>query len=74
MQYFLLMFCKKYWHHFFSVSESLLPVFVIEIRFNILFFACLVLFYNELFEGVFEHAAEDPFLEDLEIGKRGLLQ
>ena len=73
VQHFLLMFGEKYWHHFIPVSESLLPVFVIEIGFNILLFASLVLFHNELFERVLEHAAEDPLLEDLEVGKRGLL-
>ena len=56
------MFGQEDRDHFFAVGESLLPVLVIEVSFNILFLASLVLLHNELTEGVLQHSTEDPSL------------
>lgn len=74
VQHFLLVLCQEDWHHFFTVSEPLLPVSVVEVGLNVFFLAILIFFDNELFEGVLEDTTENPLLENLEVWQRGLLE
>lgn len=61
-------------YHFISIREAFLPILVIEISLNVLLLASLVLLDDELFEGVLEYTTEDPFLKNLKVGQRRLLQ
>lgn len=73
MHYFLLILFQENRHHVVSVGKSLSPVLIIEILLYVLLNHSLVLFDNELLEGVVQYPLKDPFLQDLEVGLRALL-
>ena len=62
------MFCQEDWHHFLAIGKAFLPILVIQISFYELLLASFVFFNYELFKGVLKYAAENPFLQDLEVG------
>ena len=68
------MFGQENRHHLFTVGKTLLPVLVVQVSFNVFFLAVFVLFDDEFLEWVLQDAAENPFLQDLEVGQRSLLQ
>ena len=74
MQNFLFVFYKEDGHHLVTQREALFPVLIVKICLDILLFTVLVLFDDEFFEWVLKDTAEDPFLQDLEVGVRSLLK
>lgn len=74
MEHLLFVLGEEDWNHFFAVSESLLPVSVVQICLDVLLLTVFVLFYNEFFKGVLEHATENPLFQDLEVWQGGFLK
>ena len=74
MQNLLLVFDEEDGHHLLTIREPLLPVLVVQIRLYILLLTVLVLLHDELLKWVLQDTAEDPFLEDLEVGEGGLFK
>ena len=62
-----LVFIKKDGNHLLPISESLLPILVIQVSLDVFFFAALVLFHDKFFEWVLKNTTEDPLLKDLEV-------
>ena len=74
MKHFLLVFDQENRNHLVTQGEAFLPVLIVKICFNILFLTVLVFFDNKLFEGVLKDTTEDPFLQDLKVRVRSLLE
>ena len=67
MKNLLFVFCQEDRYHFFPVCESIDPVLVIEISFDVFLLASSVFLYDEFVERILKDTTEYPLLQYLEV-------
>jgi len=67
LEYSCFLLFQKYRYHVLPKSESFVPIFVIQILFNIFFLVVSIFFHKKFIKRIFQYSTKYPFLENLEV-------